>query len=37
MSWDIWMEEPDTGENVYFTEPHHMRGGTYAVGGTTEA
>lgn len=37
MSWDIWMKEPDTGENVYFTEPHHMRGGTYAVGGTTEA
>ena len=37
MSYDISLREPVSGEQVYFDEPHQMNGGTYALGGTTEA
>lgn len=37
MSYDISLREPVTGEQVYFDEPHQMKGGTYALGGTNEA
>lgn len=37
MSYDIYLKDPVTNETLQFDEPHHMRGGTYAVGGTTEA
>ena len=37
MSYDVYLKDPVTGETVQFDEPHHMRGGTYSVGGTTSA
>jgi len=37
MSYDISLTDPVTGETLELDTPHHMRGGTYAVGGTTEA
>lgn len=37
MSYDISLIEPVTGKTVYFDTPHQINGGTYAVGGTTEA
>lgn len=37
MSYDIELIDPVTKEPVKLDEPHHMRGGTYAVGGTTRA
>ena len=37
MSYDISLTDPVTGETLQLDVPHHMRGGTYAVGGTTEA
>lgn len=37
MSYDIYLEDPVTGEMLELAAPHHMRGGTYAVGGTTNA
>lgn len=37
MSYDISLVDPVTKKQVYFDTPHHMNGGTYAVGGTTEA
>ena len=37
MSYDISLTDPVTGETLQLDAPHHMRGGTYAVGGTTEA
>lgn len=37
MSYDISLREPVSGETVYFDSPHQMKGGTYAIGGTTEA
>jgi len=37
MSYDIRLCDPVTGETIELKEPHHMRGGTFAVGGTTEA
>lgn len=37
MSYDISLREPTTGDVVQFDAPHHMKGGTYAIGGTTEA
>ena len=36
MSYDISLTDPVTGETIELKEPHFMRGGTYAVGGTTE-
>ena len=37
MGYDISLTDPATGETLQLDAPHHMRGGTYAVGGTTEA
>ena len=37
MSYDIYLNDPVTGETLELPEPHFMRGGTYAVGGTTRA
>ena len=37
MSYDIELCHPVTGDTLQLEEPHHMRGGTYAVGGTTKA
>jgi hypothetical protein len=37
MSYDIELIDPITKETLILDEPHHMRGGTYAIGGTTEA
>lgn len=37
MSYDIDLCDPVTGQIVEFDAPHFMRGGTYAVGGTTQA
>jgi hypothetical protein len=36
MSWDISLCD-DNGETVLFDKPLHFSGGTYAVGGTSEA
>ena len=37
MSYDIKLVDPITGMVLELDAPHHMRGGTYAVGGTTDA
>jgi hypothetical protein len=37
MSYDIRLVDPVTRDTLQLDTPHHMRGGTYAVGGTTEA
>jgi len=37
MSWDFHLRDPVTGEEIQFDQPHFMRGGTYAVGGTYDA
>ena len=37
MSCDICLTDPITKEALELDSPHHMKGGTYAVGGTTEA
>ena len=37
MSYDIELCDPVTGDVIEFDEPHHMRGGTYQLGGTTRA
>lgn len=37
MSYDIVLRDPVTKECIQFDTPHQMRGGTYVVGGTTEA
>jgi hypothetical protein len=37
MSYDIYLKNPDTGEPLLLDLPHPLRGGTYVVGGTTEA
>lgn len=37
MSYDIYLRDPATGHAVEFDQPHQMRGGTYAVGGTRKA
>jgi hypothetical protein len=36
MSYDIDLCDPVSGETIELDEPHHMRGGTYAIGGTTD-
>lgn len=35
MSYDIELLDPITKETLQLDNPHHMRGGTYAIGGTT--
>lgn len=37
MSYDIELVDPVTKKVLELDSPHFMRGGTYAVGGTTEA
>ena len=37
MSYDIELQDPVTKETLQLDAPHHMRGGTYAIGGTTDA
>ena len=37
MSYDIELTDQVTGKTLELDAPHHMRGGTYAVGGTTRA
>lgn len=37
MSYDISLRDPVTGQTLQLDAPHHMRGGTYAIGGTTDA
>jgi len=37
MSYDIELVDPITKGVLELEEPHQMRGGTYSVGGTTEA
>ena len=37
MSYDIDLKDPMTGETLELDAPHHMRGGTYAIGGTADA
>ena len=34
MSYDIELQDPMTGQVIELDSPHHMKGGTYAVGGT---
>lgn len=35
MSYDITLNDPVTGEAIWLSEPHFMRGGTYQMGGST--
>ena len=37
MSYDINLCDPVTHDIIEFDSPHQMKGGTYCVGGTTEA
>ena len=37
MSYDIRLNDPVTGDTIMLDSPHQMRGGTYALGGTTDA
>ena len=37
MSYDIYLSDPVTHEPLELEVAHHMRGGTYAMSGTTEA
>ena len=37
MSYDISLLDPTTKETIEFENNHDIRGGTYAMGGTTEA
>lgn len=37
MSYDITLRDPVTHEVIEFDEPHQMKGGMYAIGGTKEA
>lgn len=37
MSYDLELVHPVTKEVLLLEWPHHLRGGTYAVGGTNEA
>ena len=37
MSYDIYLRDPVSNEILQLDSPHHMRGGTYQVGGTTDA
>lgn len=35
MSYDVYIVDPETGEDIETDTPHHFAGGTYQVGGTT--
>ena len=36
MSYDIYLNDPVTKECIELEEKHDLRGGTYAIGGTTQ-
>lgn len=36
MSYDIRLTDPNSGATLHLDAPHELRGGTFAVGGTTE-
>ena len=36
MSYDIWLNDPVTGEQLHSESKHDLHGGTYALGGTTQ-
>ena len=37
MSYDIYLIDPVTLDQIELDEPHQLRGGTYALGGTAQA
>jgi hypothetical protein len=37
MSYDIYLSDPLSGETLELPFEHHLKGGTYALGGTTLA
>lgn len=37
MSYDIKLIDPTSRQTIVFDAPHALRGGTYAMGGTSEA
>jgi hypothetical protein len=37
MSYDIYLHNPITGDVAQLDSPHQFKGGTYVVGGTTDA
>ena len=37
MSYDIELVHPVTRKTLKLDQPHHMKGGTYCLGGTTDA
>jgi hypothetical protein len=37
MSYDIYLKDPNTHKTIQFKEPRPDQGGTYRVGGATEA
>ena len=37
MSYDIYLHDPVTKENIILDDKHQMKGGTYCLEGTTEA
>lgn len=37
MSYDIYLNDPVTGDVIEFDEPHFLKGGTYQLGGTYQA
>jgi hypothetical protein len=34
MSYDLWLEDPKTGEELKAESLHQLRGGNYVIGGT---
>jgi hypothetical protein len=37
MSYDIYLKDPDSGITIEMDSRHYLKGGNYALGGTTEA
>lgn len=37
MSFEVSIADPDTGEELSLPQVHHLKGGTYAEGGTSRA
>lgn len=37
MSYDLSLTHPVTGDDLVLDSPHQMKGGTFAIGGTTDA
>lgn len=36
MSYDVRLQDPETGETLQLDESHNVQGGTYCMGGTSE-